>query len=234
MLSGYVAAGCFLVFTGIGTLLQVLKLAARTREQRSQGLEPAGIAEGLQPAREMWGYSAVLLFALSALTRGYIDYFILFSRLPVVVLWTVILWYLHLAQPGARKYFVGAIVGNGLLSLLMALVWLGYRFEQTELRTIVDGSLSIVGLFVFWAKSKQAYLMCRDRLSAGVSIGREAGIALKDFTGLLYSTQIGSELLWVTVTHILSMISSTAILIAKQFVERRVPDTSPGAYQQKH
>ena len=83
--AGYVAITCFLVFTGVGACAQVYKLIQRTAAWRRGDLPRTHVCDGLHPVREMWSFSAFLLFALSGLTRTYLDYFLLFSRLPVVI-----------------------------------------------------------------------------------------------------------------------------------------------------
>ena len=219
---GYIAASCFIIFTVVGAVAQVLKLAKRTRAWRQKELDQDRVCDGLHPVREMWSYSAFLLFALSGLTRSYIDYFLLLSRFPVVMLSTVILWFLQFhGQRGAKRFFRLAILGDGILILLILLVTFRYRFHGTLVPWVVDGALIAVSILLFYGKQLQAFTMYRERRSKAVSWTREIGLVLKDFTGFWYSALVGRELVWVSVTHVLSAISSITICSVKYYSERK-------------
>ena len=221
-ITGYIAAACFLTFTGVGALAQVHKLHTRTRAWRQGALERERITEGLHPVREMWSFSAFFLFALSGLTRSYLDYFLLLSRLPVIGFSTIILWFLFRhAREEAFKYFILAVIADGILIVMLFMALSGFRFDGTYVPRVVDAALSIVAILLFYGKQLQAFSMYRQRRSRAVSWLREGGLVIKDLTGLAYSLNIGSELLWVTVTHSLSAVSSTTICLAKFLVERK-------------
>lgn len=220
-LVGVLAVSCFLLFTGVGAVAQVHKLAKRTQAWKKGKLTQESICEGLHPVREMWSFSAFLLFALSGLTRSYIDLFLLISRIPVILLSTVILWFLQRYQGGsARRYYYIAVLADCTLLVVMLVVALGSSLNDTIVSSVVDGALSIVSFLLFYGKLSQAVKMYRFRQSRAVSWLREGGLIVKDTTGLLYSISIGPELFWVSVTHVLSAISSSTICIAKFLVER--------------
>lgn len=220
---GYLAAVSFILFTGLGACLQVLKLFRRTQAWKSGELERAHICDGLHPVREMWSYSAFLLFALSGITRSYIDLFLLLSRLPVVLLSTVILWFLQAhGIKGARKFFLLSMLGDIALGCAIAFTIFGTRLHASIASTLVDGALSIVSFLLFYGKQLQAVTMYRQRKSAAVSWARELGLVIKDATGFWYSFSVGPELMWVSVTHVLSGISSASICLSKYLVERRL------------
>ena len=220
MQSGYLAAISFLVLTGGGFLAQVLKLHNRSRARSSSG-EQIPVTSGLKPFRELWSYVALFLFALSALTRSYIDYYILLSRLPVVLLETVILWYLLKDRiRGSASAFVVACTGNAAVVIVMLLTGAGYRFDGTLLTHVVNGSLGAVSVLLFLSKQAQAFAIFRDKRAEAVSWLRELGVATKDAAGLFYSLSVGTELRWISLTHFLSGTASLTIVAAKYFVER--------------
>lgn len=220
-IAGYIAVICFLLFTGIGACAQVYKLGQRTRAWRRAALERDRICDGLHPVREMWSFSAFLLFALSGLTRSYVDYFLLLSRLPVVILSTVIIWFLYYhGKKGAGKFFILAVVGDIALIALIVSAFFGYRPASTGIPLIVDGGLSVVGVLLFYGKQLQAVTMYRVQRSQAVSWLRESGLVIKDITGLWYALGVGSELFWVSITHMLSAVSSITICAVKFVVER--------------
>ena len=220
-ITGYIAIASFFIFTGIGACAQVYKLIQRTRALKRGELELDQVCEGLHPVREMWSFSAFLFFALSGLTRTYLDYFLLLSRFPVIILSTVILWFLkHHKLKGADKFFYIALLGNAALISLTVLAISGYSFSQSILPRLIDGTLGVVSLLLFYGKMLQATTMYRNRRSQAVSWLRESGLVVKDLTGLWYSITVGSELFWVSVTHILSALSSFSICLVKFVVER--------------
>ena len=222
--AGYVATICFLLFTGVGACAQIYKLSRRTILWKGGALDRESICEGLHPVREMWSFSAFLLFALSGLTRSYIDYFLVLSRLPVVLLSTGILWFLATyGGQGSRRYFLASLTGVAILLTMIMFVMFGYRFHDSPVSWIVDTTLSVVSLLLFYGKQLQAWTMYREKRSHAVSWLRELGLVIKDGTGLWYSLSVGSELRWVSVTHVLSALSSSTICIVKFVVERRTP-----------
>lgn len=229
--SGLIAVVCFLLFTGVGACAQILKLIRRTRTWSSGVLDRGQICDGLHPVREMWSFSAFLLFALSGLTRSYIDYFLLLSRLPVVLLSSAILWFLQYhGVKGAKKFFLFALCGDVLLLGMSAAAISGQRYDTTFVPLAVDAALSVIGVLLFYGKQLQALAMYRNRRTQAVSWIRESGLLIKDLTGFWYSSSVGRELLWVSVTHCLSFVSSFTICAAKYYVERvSAPKEPPSA-----
>lgn len=215
-----IAAGTFLLLTGLGAVAQVAKLVARERAWKHGSLERGEIYSGLLPIREWWSYTAFLLFALSGLTRPYIDYYLILSRLPVVLLTTVILFYLarHRA-PGARICFRLAILGDLILAAVLAGVVAGWEPWLTMLPRVIDIGVGVVGVFLVYGKMKQAREMSRTGRSAAVSWFREGGLLVKDLTGLVYAYTVGLELLVIGVTHALSFVSSASICLVKWRLE---------------
>ena len=221
---GLIAALVFIAFTGIGYLAQVVKLFQRRAAAGVGSLSAEHIADGLHPTREFLSFLAFTLFALSGLTRTYFDYVLVFSRLPVVILSTVILWFLAGSDTGnSRKLFRVAVLGNIFLFALLVIVVSGHSVAHTQLPTLVDWALAGISVLLFYGKSLQAYTMYREQKSAAVSWLRELGLILKDMTGLYYALGVGAELKWVALTHTLSFISSSAICIAKYLIERAQP-----------
>ncbi|NDC38684.1 MAG: hypothetical protein EBZ48_11610, partial [Proteobacteria bacterium] len=116
MQSGYIAAGTFLLFTGTGSCAQLLKLIKRERAWQRGEIQRPQIYDGLHPVRECWSLTAFILFALSGLTRSYTDYFLVLSRLPVIIISTAILALLVLHQaPRAKRLLPFVGFGNALL-----------------------------------------------------------------------------------------------------------------------
>ena len=220
-LSAYVAAACFLVFTGIGTAAQARKLMLRTRSWRAGELHRSRVCDGLLPLREMYSYSAFLLFALSGLTRSSIDFAILLPRLPVVVLATIILWFLHFhGERGARQFFQVALVGDAVLVAMLLAASFGLNLNHPALRLTVDYSLAAVCFLLFYGKQLQAVTMYREGRSHAVSWLREIGVMIKDISGLWYAAGAGSDLVWLAITHALSVIASGTICCVKFITER--------------
>lgn len=225
MISGYVASACFLLFTGAGSIAQVRKLAQRTAEWRAEKLDREAVCDGLLPMREIWAYAAYVLFVMSGMTRAYFDYFLVCSRLPVILLTTIVLWYLQYHQVRSAKTFYSvAVTGNLLLVAMLGVSAAGIGAPLVALRGAVDGVLVVVTAFLFYGKLLQAFTMYRDRRSRGVSLVRELGLVAKDGTGLWYALTVGSELRWVAVTHIVSGVSSLVIGGVKVIVEREAPE----------
>ena len=217
---GFIAALCFLLFTGGGALAQLWKLTVRTRAFREGVLSQDHVCDGLHPVREMWSFSAFTLFALSGLTRSQTDYFLLLSRVPVIALATGILWYLRLhRQHRAATFFFLALVSDVIVLALLLFVLAGKGSTLTAFSGVVDGLLSVVSVCLFYGKTLQARTMFRTERSQAVSYLREFGVSIKDLTGLWYSVSVGSELLWVGVTHVLSFASSMLIAFVKFVLE---------------
>jgi len=225
MTPGYIAALTFLLSTVLGLIAQVYKLTRRTAAWRRGGLGESDIYAGLLPSREFWSFAAFLLFALSGLTRSYTDYIIIGSRVPAIILATVILY--HLAQhhaPGAVRLYRLALVGNLVFIALGAASALGLRLDEAALATTIDYLLGGVSLCLLVGKLTQAATMYRHRRSGGVSLIRETGLIIKDSTGIWYATTIGSELLVVGLTHALAICGSVAIAVVKCLLEYRPAD----------
>ncbi len=219
---GYLAAAAFLLFTGTGYAAQVIKLSRRSRAWRTGQLEAAAVCEGLHPVREFWSLIAFLLFALSGMTRSYLDWFLVGSRFPVIILATVVLLFLARFEVGrARQLLIVGLCVDALFLLVSAAMTAGVTLHGTFLSKAVDFSLAGVSFFLFYGKSLQAWTMVKRRQSAAVSWFRELGLILKDATGLWYAVTVGNELFWVALTHVLSTISSSSICIAKFWLERR-------------
>lgn len=223
MVSGFAAAASFLAFTGLGYLAQVIRLVRRKEAKASGALGDQQVTEGLHPVREMWSYLAFLFFALSGITRSYVDFVLLLSRFPVVVLSAVILWFLASEEiPKARTFFIISLIGTAFLLLLSAAAAVGHRVTNPYLVQGVDAVLSCISVFLFYGKSTQAWTMYRDRKARGVSWLREIGVLLKDLFGLWYAVGVGYELRWVTFTHILSAIAGVLICTSKYLVEKKL------------
>lgn len=222
MSAGFIAAATFLLLTGTGAAAQVYKLARRTADFQAGNLPRDRIYEGLLPVREMWSLAAFLLFALSGLTRTYLDVFLVVSRTPVIVLSTVIMWYLYRhGARGAARFFRIAVGADIFLCSVIALRALGFDLSASLLPRLVDGALAVVGVLLLYGKLTQARAMHRERRSRAVSWLREGGLVIKDLTGLWYAWSVGSELLLVGITHAFSVVSSAAICTVKFQVERR-------------
>lgn len=218
--SGYIAVSSFLLFTGVGGAAQVVKLAQRTRAWRAGLLERSSVCAGLHPVREIWSFAAFSLFALSGLTRSYLDYFLLGSRLPVILLSTAILWFLSFhGAKGAKAFLRIAVAVDLLIAGMITAAASGYSYAHTLIPLVVDIALGGVSLLLLYGKISQALSMYRERRSHAVSWMRETGLVVKDITGLYYSATVGSELFWVSATHIMSGFSSAMICLAKYRVE---------------
>ena len=217
MTSSLVAATTFLVFVGLGYLAQVVKLLKRVDDHRRGGIPQELVCSGLLPFREFIGYLSFVLFAFSGLTRTYLDQMLLWTRLPVVVLSTAILWILaqNSSSTSAKRYLVVALICDCLLILLLVGVGLEFLVVPTDLALVVDLALAAISFVVFYAKLRQAFVMFQNRTGAAVALSRELGIIVKDATGLVYALDIGAELYSVALTHALSIIGSTLICIAK-------------------
>ncbi len=225
MTPGILAATTFLLLTGLGSAAQVLKLIERERAWRRGEHTQAEIYSGLLPVREMWSYTAFLLFAFSGLTRTYIDYYLLVSRIPVVVLTTVILFFL--ARHGAARaqtYLRLALLGNVVFTLCFIVILSGLDPSATGLPLFIDSAVGVVAIFLVYGKLSQAREMYRSGLSAAVSWFREGGLVLKDLTGLYYAYTVGWPLLCIGITHLLSVVSSGTICVVKYLLESRHRD----------
>lgn len=228
--SGLVAVTSFLLFTGLGALAQVHKLATRTTLWRAGKLHRSHVCDGLHPVREMWSFSAFTLFALSGLTRSYTDTLLLCSRIPVIALSTIILWFLQFhGQPRAKLFFRIALLSDFVLAALLVFSLDTAFLPDASLSMPVDCGLAIVSVCLFYGKTLQARTMHHTGRTQAVSSLREIGISIKDATGLWYALSIGNELLWVGATHSLSLVSSLSILAAKILVEREPPAQSPSS-----
>lgn len=221
MQSGYIAAGTFLLLTGTGSCAQLLKLWRREHAWKRGEIQRTQIYDGLHPVRECWSLIAFILFALSGLTRSYTDYFLLLSRLPVIVLSTTILGLLAAhGAPRARRLLLVVGAGNIILIAVLCCTGFGVAIHGSLLSRIVDLCLSAVSVLLFYGKIVQAQTMYLERRSAGVSWLRELGLVVKDLSGLWYALGIGSELMLVGLTHSLSAVSSGSICLVKYLLER--------------
>ncbi len=222
MTPGYIAALTFFLSTVLGLIAQVYKLNQRTTRWRCGELGEADIYAGLLPSREFWSFTAFLLFALSGLTRSYTDYIIIGSRLPALILATLILYSLarHHA-PGALRLYRLALCGNFVFASLGVAHVLGIRLDVVAVARTVDYLLGAVSICLLVGKMTQAVTMFRRRRSGGVSLLREAGLVVKDSTGIWYATTIGAELFVVGMTHALSISGSVAIVVVKCLLEYR-------------
>jgi len=222
MVPGVFAAVTFLLFTGVGALAQVQKLRSRESQWHKGELSRHQIYDGLQPVREVWSFTAFSLFALSGLTRSYLDFVLLFSRLPVICLSTVVLWYLARHQaPSARRFFIFALIVNMIIILMVAAKSMGADFTLTGIPLLIDLSLSVVSVLLFFGKMTQAQRMYVEKRSAAVSWMREVGLVLKDLSGIWYALSVGPELLLVGITHTFSVFSSGTICVVKCLLEQR-------------
>lgn len=216
ILSGAVASAAFLVFTGLGTLAQLLKLRHRAKLAHSSQLPSGEVCEGLNLTRELFAYLAFLFFALSGATRNYFDFFLVFSRLPILALTTWIIWYLfQYGTPRGRELFLLTLIGNALLLLLVSIRLLGLNLNLSLSAQASDLALIAIAALLLYGKLKQAHQMHKLNRSNAVSRTREFGILIKDFSGLWYAWSVGVELLWVALTHFFSIVGSFAILLVK-------------------
>lgn len=224
MSSGFVAALTFLITTGIGYFAQVLKLIRRFRKYRAGELTKLEVCQGLHPTREILSFTAFLLFALSGLTRSYLDLFIFGSRMPVIVLSILIIYYLFACgYSRAKFYFFYACLSFFGLSILAVLIATGVRFDQTLFAAGVDATLSAVGFLLFYGKLLQGWHILKLKSAGAVSVFREVGILIKDLSGLWYAFSIGIELFWIGFTHILSAVASFLIIVAVLHVRKHIP-----------
>lgn len=226
---GTLAATTFLLLTGLGAVAQVLKLYARERAWCRGELARPDIYSGLLPVRELWSYTAFMLFALSGITRPTIDLYLIVSRLPVVALTTLILFYLaRHGAAGARAYLRLALLGDIALVACFAAILRGFEPSTTLLPAVVDAAVAFVGVFLVYGKLSQAREMYRTKRSGAVSWFREGGLVLKDLTGLYYAYTVGASLLFIGITHALSLMSSSTICIVKYLLEsKHRVDASP-------
>ncbi|MBX7144942.1 MAG: hypothetical protein K1X79_10860 [Oligoflexia bacterium] len=215
-LSGWLAALVFFAFTVSGLLAQARLLLLRERASMTGAITCSEISAGLQPTREFLSFFSFMLFALSALTRSYIDYFLLCTRVPAVLLSAFIL--VILARHSAGKACIFMRITWALLALFTC-VFVLRIFNLSPLPLHLAGPVDIVlagsSFVLFGSKLQQASQMYASGRSAAVSTWRETGIFLKDATGLIYALNIGNELFWVGLTHVLSGLSSTLILSIK-------------------
>ena len=215
MTPGYIAALTFLVFTGSGYFAQVIKLIRRRRDFLIGKLNRDQICEGLHPTREIISFAAFALFALSGITRSYLDLFLYCSRVPVVFLTLIIVWFLYrYGEARAKRYFFGATCGALILFCLTILVICGVQLYQTPVAYLVDAAVSVSGFMVFYGKILQASLIHRTNSAGAVSLFREVGLLIKDASGLWYASTVGGELFWVGLTHALSGMASLLVVIA--------------------
>ncbi len=215
-MEGYLAAISFLIFSGGGTFAQVLKIKSRERLYNQGEIKKDEICDGLSPTREFFSYAAFLTFALSAVTRSYTDYYILLSRLPVIALASIILWQLKVYR-GTGNVFYLTIFGNIIL-LVLALSSI-FGLSTYKIAPLMDSSVVLVTVFLFFGKISQAKLMWRDKRFSGVSVLRELGTMIKDSFGLLYCYSVGSDLLWIGITHALSFGTSALIILIKSILQ---------------
>ena len=215
MSAGYLAAITFLLFTGSGYLAQVIKLFRRRRLFLNGRLSHDRVCEGLHPTREIISYCAFLLFALSGVTRSYLDLFLFGSRVPVVLLTVIIIWFLYKFEVARGKiYFYLSVLLTGFLCVLTVCIIYGVQLYQTPIAFLVDNALSVVGCLVFYGKLLQARLINSTKSAGAVSLLREGGLLLKDMTGLWYTITVGRELFWVGLTHALSGVASLIVVLA--------------------
>jgi len=222
MSPGIFAATSFVLFTGVGYSVQLLKLFQRRKAKIAGALPSELITEGLHPAREMWSFAAFLFFLLSGLTRSYTDFVLITTRIPVLLIATAIMWFLVRERPNeTRKFWILTSVGNGLWIAVVILTLCGTVFGNTIFSRFVDVTLGLVTVLLFYGKTSQAFVMYKRRESRAVSWLREVGVVLKDLTGLWYAMSVGAALAVVASTHCLSAVASIAICIAKWSVERK-------------
>ncbi len=221
MEAGYIAAVTFLITSGGGLLAQVVKLLRRRTRWKAGMLPEEDICQGLSATRELWSFTAFSLFAMSGLTRSYIDLFLIGSRVPAIILATTTIWIMSVHSRGSSKRLLRfALCMNGLFLVLSMLVIGGVSFGETITSRGIDTALACVSVLLFYGKSTQAASMVRTEKTQAVSWLREIGLVIKDGSGLWYAISIGPELFWIGLTHALSGVASTSICVAKLWVER--------------
>jgi len=224
MHSGYIAAATFLLLTGTGACAQVVKLHRRAGAFKRGEISREQIYAGLLPVRELWSCTAFLLFALSGATRPYTDYFLIASRVPVVVITTIIIFYLaRCGASGARRCLHLVLAGDAILAAVLLAVCIGGVQLPPLAPRFVDGAVALVGALLVYGKLSQAREMHRTRQSEAVSWIREGGLVVKDLTGLYYAATVGLDLLFIGITHALSIVSSTTICAVKHRLESKHP-----------
>lgn len=202
-------------------MAQVVKLLKRRTKWRVGELSEADICEGLSPTRELWSFTAFSLFAMSGLTRSYIDLFLICSRVPAIILATMTIWLMSVHGSGAAKRFFKLALGMNVLFIVLAmLVMGGISFGATIAARGVDTALACVSVLLFYGKITQAESMVKTGKTGAVSWLREVGLVVKDTSGLWYAISVGPELFWIGLTHTLSWLASTSICFAKFWVER--------------
>lgn len=221
MNSAIAAATTFFIFTVCGYLAQVIKLWRRHQRAVCNELARDAVCDGLRPFREFVSYLAFLFFALSGSTRTYFDLMLVSTRLPVVILSTIVLGFLwRYGLPHARQFSLWAVGGIAVLLSTMCLRYLGVSLSNSILTHAVDIGLASISFLLLLGKLSQARHMWRSRRTAAVSWYRELGLVAKDLSGLWYALSVGPELFWIALTHSLSMGSSVAICVVKAVVER--------------
>ncbi len=219
--SEILAAVTFLAFTVAGFAAQVLKLFKRHRLAINGALPPEQVCDGLLPFREVVGVVIFLLFALSGATRTYFDLMLVGTRIPVVILSTIILGFLaHYRLPRARAYFTAALCGIVFLGLMITARTSGIYVASALVANATDFALAGVSVFLLIGKISQARHMWRSKRTAAVSWFREIGTIVKDISGLWYALTVGQELFSVALTHSISIISAGAICLVKAVVEK--------------
>ena len=220
---GVVALVTYLVLTGGGYFAQVLKLQQRWRLCQSGLLPRTDLCAGLAPFRELVSFLGFAFFALSGLTRDSIDFILLLSRLPVLLLSTVILFFLvrEVATRGRLVILGIGLIFDGLILGACGLAAVGRGTEiLPQFAVLVDPVLMVIGVVLGVAKTSQSVNMYQSKRTAAVSWYRELGVLGKDFTGILYSLSRGFELRWVSMTHAISIVATIGICWVKYRVER--------------
>ena len=215
MAPGYIAALTFIIFTGSGYFAQVIKLVQRRRSFLQGRLDRAQVCDGLHPTREIISFAAFTLFALSGITRSYLDLFLFGSRVPVVILTLIIIWFLYrFGNAPAKNFFIGAVCGAVISCGLVTAAFCGVQLYATPVAYFVDAAVSVSGFLVFYGKVLQARLIYKANSAGAVSLFRETGLLIKDLSGLWYASTVGAELFWVGLTHSLSGIASLLVVLA--------------------
>lgn len=212
-----IAGTAFVLFSVVGVSVQLYKIWRRIAAQRATKNRIPGYAtKGLVPFREFMAFMAFYLFFCSGLTRSEMDGMLVFTRLPAVLIQFVVVATIAFDRRDAwvRSLFVtccgllvfgGYIFGNRLFELGGDTTRFGWWMDM--------GLVAILPPFLF-ARFKHAWTVWYLTERSVTSALREVGCILKDLTGAWYAYVTSTELIFVMITHLASILTSVAILIA--------------------
>lgn len=212
-----IAGTAFVLFSVVGVSIQLHKIWRRIAEQRTTKNWITGYAtKGLVPSREFMAFMAFYLFFCSGLTRSEMDGMLVFTRLPAVLIQFLIVASLAFDR---RDAWVRSLLFTccGLLSFGGYL--LVDRLLNLDGDTIRFGQWIDLGLVVMLppflvVRFKHAWTVWNLTERSVTSALREVGCILKDLTGAWYAYVTSVDLVFVMATHLASLLTSIAILVA--------------------